>query len=154
VIPLVVFHGSRGWNAPQRVSDLIDLDDSMKQVLRPYLPELSFLLDDLSQQSDESLRARALTQLGALTALSLSRLPHSVDPLAEVVRVLDLMTAVAQAPRGLDALTAVLRYILEVSEPEPGALRQVLEAHGRARGGGTDEHGREVAGARARRGTY
>jgi hypothetical protein len=71
IVPLAIFHGGKGWSAPIRFINLIDLESRDKQELAAYMPDFGFLLDDLSGQSDEQLRARAITQLGLLTLLSL-----------------------------------------------------------------------------------
>jgi predicted transposase/invertase (TIGR01784 family) len=45
VIPLVVHHSR--WASPVQVADLIDLDPTVKETVRAYLPRFEFLLDDL-----------------------------------------------------------------------------------------------------------
>ena len=128
IIPLVLYHGNGRWNATTRFTDLVDLGSQDKQELAAFIPDFGFFLDDLSGQSDQQLRARAITQLGLLTLLSLQRLPNASDPAAVLERMADLMTAVIAAPSGVQALTAILCYLTEVSDPEPQSIIAVLES--------------------------
>ncbi|HEX2674998.1 MAG TPA: Rpn family recombination-promoting nuclease/putative transposase [Polyangiales bacterium] len=128
VIPIVVHHGTSAWTVSCELRDLIELDAALVDALGEHLPRSRFVLDDLSHQSDAALRARALTQLGVLTCWCLENLPESRDPIGDFERILDVFAAVARAPRGLDALAAVLHYFMEVNDPEPDRLRTVLQA--------------------------
>jgi hypothetical protein len=40
----------------------------------------------------------------------------------------DLMVAVISAPSGVQALTAILCYLFKVSDPEPSAIKALLES--------------------------
>jgi len=130
VLPMVVFHGAEPWNAPVDLHEVIALDARMRELLAPYLPVFRIALEDLSTQTDEQLRARALTQLGALTMLCLQRLPLTTDPLNELRRWLDLLAGVAGSARGIDALVSVLNYLYEVAEPEPKTISALLKPLG------------------------
>jgi len=92
VLPLVVYHGAESWSAPVHLHEVIAVDAAMRQALAPYLPTFQIALEDLSTQTDDDLRARAFTQLGALTMLCLQRLPLTTDPLNELQRWLDLLS--------------------------------------------------------------
>ena len=75
VLPLVVYHGDTAWNAPTRLVDIIDLDDVTKIELAPHLPELAFVLDDLTARGEQQIRGRRLPVAAMLTALSLPGFP-------------------------------------------------------------------------------
>lgn len=81
----------------------------------PFIPDFSFVLDDLNRTSDAELRARAAD---AYTRLVLVLLRHGRRGLqsATVLELADLFDAVMSAPNGLDAVRQVLRYILEVGK--------------------------------------
>lgn len=60
VITVVVHHGEGGWGqAPRKLTDMLAGLDAVPQ-LRPYVPEISFVLDDLALVDDDALRARPL----------------------------------------------------------------------------------------------
>jgi hypothetical protein len=128
IIPLVLYHGDKGWSPPTGFLDVVDLDARDKSALAAFLPDFRFLLDDLSGRSDQQLRARAMTQLGILTLLSLQRLPNAPDPVAVVAEMSDLMAAVINAPSGVQALTAILCYLFKVSDSETERVKEVLQS--------------------------
>ncbi len=59
IIPVVVHHSEGGWTSATCFEDLLDLDEEMRPLLRPFLPSFRFLLDDVSASRDEDLQARA-----------------------------------------------------------------------------------------------
>jgi hypothetical protein len=65
VLPVVLYQGQPGrwmpWPHPLRYSELLDVDAETLAVLRPFIPDFEFVLDDLPSQSDEQLAERQLT---------------------------------------------------------------------------------------------
>lgn len=61
--------------------------------------------------------------------IAFKHLPYGADPLAILEKLAPLMLRVMTAPNGLAALTAVLRYALQVSEVDVGALRTLVGTH-------------------------
>jgi predicted transposase/invertase (TIGR01784 family) len=133
IVPLVIYHGSRPWTAPTRFIDIVNLEPRDKQELAATVPDFGFWLDDLSDQSDKQLRARAMTELGVVTLLSLQRLPNAPDPTAAFAQMIDLIAAVTAVPSGVEALAAILCYVFKVSDPEPSAIKELLESRVGAR---------------------
>jgi hypothetical protein len=125
----VLHHSERGWHASTRFVDLIRLDHVSKQILALYLVDFHFLLDDLTQQSDAQIHARALTELAEIVALAFKHLPYAADPLAVLGQLAPLMVRVMTAPNGLAALGALLNYAISVSDVELGALRTLVAAN-------------------------
>jgi len=86
--------------------------------MAPYIPRFRFVLEDISHQTDEALRARAMT---ALARLSLWCLRHAREPEELVDRLgawMDLVREVRAAANGVAALVLIMRYILAVNEPD------------------------------------
>jgi len=112
IIPVVIHHSESGWTSPSSFEDLLDLDDGMRALLRPFVPGFRFALDDVSGARDEDLRARAMTALGRL-AYFCFRHAREPDALIENLRDwMDLVSEVRRAPNGAAALAAIFRYIL------------------------------------------
>jgi hypothetical protein len=90
------------------------------------------VLDDISAETDEALKARAMTALGRLVLWCLR---HARKP-EELVRRLagwrDVVREVRRAPNGGAALALIWRYILTISNPsQPETLLgQLLHAAG------------------------
>ena len=122
VITLVVFHGPRPWSTPRALSELYDAPPEAIEHLRPYLPELKLLLEDLTVTDD----AEVPCDDGGKLALLLLRHAHMND----VWNTVDEHRALLQAlmrRRGPLPTLQILRYVMNVSERAPSeALRRRL----------------------------
>jgi predicted transposase YdaD len=95
------------------------------QVLR-YLPRLTLVLDDLWQQSDDELYARAATAFARLVLWALKH-ARGARGFAEEERWKELIATVLAEPDGVRALTALFRHITQVSPAAtPERLRGLL----------------------------
>jgi predicted transposase YdaD len=131
IIPLVMYHGPGGaWTAPRRVEDLFELPDEEeeRQRWRALLPRFEYLLDDLTAEREEALRARPGPPLVQLAWLLLRH--GRTDELARKLPDWVAIFAQVQAtPEGLEHLRAVLRYLLLIGdEPVHEAVEQVLHS--------------------------
>lgn len=79
IIPVVVLHDREGGRPPARLSALYDATSEQLALLRPLLPESTFLLDDLMAQSEEALALRSTSAAYTLT-LWLLRARGEVPP--------------------------------------------------------------------------
>ncbi len=92
--------------------DVIDLDAGAMGIVGKHLPQFQMMLDDLSAQTDDGLRARAVSALGRLTLFCLR---HAREPQVlrdQLRRWLDLIREIQAAPGGSEALVLIWRYIL------------------------------------------
>ena len=60
ILPLVIYHGKARWRIAHSFSRLIDAPEA----LRPYLPEFTYLLTDLSHLSDEEIKGEVILRMG------------------------------------------------------------------------------------------
>ena len=112
ILPMVLHHSERGWVSPTTLHGIIDLDAKAMAVVGKHVPQLAMMLDDLSDQSDDSLRSRAASALGRLCLFCLR---HAREPqvlLEQLRRWLDLIREIQAAPGGSDALVLIWRYIM------------------------------------------
>jgi predicted transposase/invertase (TIGR01784 family) len=94
VIPLVMYHGPEGaWTAPRRVEELFAVPEEGQEQWRALVPRFEYLLDDLTAEREEALRARPGPPLARLAWLVLRygrteklavRLPEWVALFAQV----------------------------------------------------------------------
>jgi predicted transposase/invertase (TIGR01784 family) len=128
IIPIVMYHGVTPWSEPRLFDAVLDIPDSVRPAVAPYLVQFAYLLNDLSTISDDELRDGALTALGKLATICLKHARTRVDFLKILVRWMDVAREVTRAPHGLKALEQVLCYILRVNDDvKPEALQALLE---------------------------
>jgi len=129
IIPIVMYHGATPWSEPQLFDALLDVPANVRPTVTPYLVQFAFLLNDLSEISDDELRSGAmLTALAKLATICLKHARTSTEFIKILARWMDFAREVARAPNGLKALAQVLCYILQVNDHvEREALQALLE---------------------------
>ena len=126
IIPLLLHHSDKGWTAATTIGELFDLADDTRQALSDYLPQLRCLLDDLSVQADEALRARSMAAMPKLVLWALKNARSNDDLVGALRSWLDVVEEILRAPNGVQALSLILRYILKVSDANPDELETLL----------------------------
>jgi hypothetical protein len=132
IVPIVLHHSETGWTAETAFEALLDVDPEMLAEILEHVPRFRFLLDDVSAESDEALRARAMTALGRLVLWCLrnARTPEKI--VAGIGGWVGLIREARRAPNGPAALRLVWRYIFAIDKqrrPEE-LLAQLTEAVG------------------------
>jgi predicted transposase YdaD len=135
VLSQVMYHGVDGaWTAPRRVEELFDLP-SAEEAREPWcawVPRFEYLLDDLTAEREEVLRARTGPPLVQLAYLVL-RYGRTEELVEHLPRWQELFAQVFAAPEGEGALRVVARYLIEVGskavgEVMWGVLRSALDS--------------------------
>ncbi len=118
IVPLVMYHGTEeAWTAPRQVEEFFDLPEEAeeRERWRALVPRFEYLLDDLTAEREEALRARLGPPLVQLAWLLLRY--GRTEELAE--RLLDwvaLFVQVRAAPEGTEHLGMVIRYLLYIGD--------------------------------------
>ena len=112
ILPIVVYHGERTWNAPLSFQDLVELPAALTEAAE-LVPSFRFVLDDLTQLSHQQLRDRQAPTFAAVSWILLRR---SHDP-ARGIDVwrdcADLIGELAnQLPEQYGQLLQLVRYSL------------------------------------------
>ena len=115
VIPIVLHHGENGWTEPVSLRALYDAPAELLDALRPFLPELTFLLDDLAPQDDDALHARALSIVSTMTLWAFTHVRHDRNAIPAMCAAGDLLAAMVDAPNGVAAFNVLVQYILRVA---------------------------------------
>ncbi len=133
LISLVLYNGTRPWEEPRGLGELIDLPAPLEAVLRPFLPQATFLLDDLNVPGDDDLKARELVPQ-AFLALLLFKHGRRGEDLAQLWRrERETVAALVALPEWSDYLAQLSRYTYVVGDVAHEELSQVVdEAAGRA----------------------
>lgn len=79
ILPAVVYHGEKGWQASTQFEAVIDLPEDAPEAIRAHIPRFRFALDDLTATSLEALRQREASLI-TRAALLRSRKPEAPRP--------------------------------------------------------------------------
>jgi hypothetical protein len=118
IIPLVMYHGPEGaWTAPRRVEDLFELPDEEEQRERWHalVPRFEYLLDDLTTEREEALRARAGPPLARLAWLIL-RYGRTEELARKLPDWVALFAQVQAGPEGTEHLVVLSRYLVWIGD--------------------------------------
>ncbi|MFP2929983.1 Rpn family recombination-promoting nuclease/putative transposase [Pyxidicoccus sp. 3LG] len=116
ILPLVMFHGSEGvWTAPRRVEELFEIPRKNRARWRERVPRFEYLLDDLTAQREEALRARPGPPLVRLAWLAL-RYGRSEELARKLPDWVALFAQVQAGPEGAEHLVVLIRYLLWVGD--------------------------------------
>jgi predicted transposase/invertase (TIGR01784 family) len=128
IVPVVLYHGHKAWSAPTAFDALIALPDVLRASVAPHLVRFTYLLDDLSEISDDQLRARAMSALGRLVQVCFKYARTAPNLLEVLTRWADVMGDVAGAPNGLAALEMVMQYVVMANNRfEPHELQPLVD---------------------------
>jgi len=114
IIPLVMYHGPDGaWTAPRRVEELFDLPEgaAKQEQWRALVPRFEYLLDDLTAEREEALRARSGPPLARLAWLVL-RYGRTGELARKLPDWTALFAQVQAGPEGAEHLVVVIRYLV------------------------------------------
>lgn len=122
VIPLLVHHGAGGWRAATKLHALYDVPSEAQEAVGRYLLGLECVLDDISRQSDDRLRQRSMDALPTLALWLMRQAQSGADVMAELPRVVDLFHQVLGAESGVQALSAVVSYMMRIIDGPPEVI--------------------------------
>ncbi|MBM9537375.1 Rpn family recombination-promoting nuclease/putative transposase [Desulfobulbus alkaliphilus] len=122
IIPLVVFHGAKGWQGPVTFDALVDMPH---QCFLPYTPTFHCKLFDLSAHGMEELAGNAMVRVisDLLRAQSLSQTKEGLEKLRSAFTTLNEL---ALAPGFAQYLEIVFRYVLQISDMPQEQLGQMV----------------------------
>ena len=126
VLPIVLYHNRGTWGAPRCFHDLLGGPEEALSALHAYLPQFSFILNDLSVVSDEELRAGAMDGVVRLLFKHIwdGDLPSQLASWGELLR-----TVASKETAGLRSLSRVIEYILQASDVPIDVLERVLTSY-------------------------
>ncbi|HET9957037.1 MAG TPA: Rpn family recombination-promoting nuclease/putative transposase [Polyangiaceae bacterium] len=130
VVPVVLYHGEKRWTAARSLQDLFDLEQVAASGVGELLPQLGFVLDDLTEQSDSALESRRL-HLATLVTLWLLRDARNRARFRRArEHWIPLLALVLDLPNGAQLLETFFRYIgVVANEEEAQALSEGLQAY-------------------------
>ncbi len=113
IVPVVLAHSERGWRVPLAFEELLDLGAARTSLL-PHVPRFRYLVDDLSNLTDDALARRVLS-LYVRAVLALLRDGRRMK-VSDVLRRHAALFAALEGATRLEALEILIRYALEVAD--------------------------------------
>ena len=110
IVPVVLYHGTRPWNAPTEFSRLVDIPPGL-EFLRDTTPRFKFVLVDLQALDDEALRTHGASPAVRLTLLALTRTRQADDLQALVRGWIHLLRQLSAEPGGEAVIRSVFSYL-------------------------------------------
>lgn len=123
IVPMVLYNGAKRWTVSTASVDLFE-HDAVFEALRAHVPAFEYVVLDLSQIPDEAIRGAAMGRMIQL----LMKWADKDDFWERLPGWLHTMRSILQQPElGMDAIEAMLRYIMRVSvAPPPDTIRPQL----------------------------
>ncbi|NMO16769.1 transposase [Pyxidicoccus fallax] len=116
IVPLVMYHASEGaWTAPRRVEELFELPEETREQWQALAPRFEYLLDDLTAEREEALRARPGPPLVRL-AWRVLRYGRSGELVLKLPEWAALFAQVQAGAEGAEHLSVVIRYLLLIGD--------------------------------------
>jgi len=128
IIPVVLHHSANGWSVPTSLSAILDIPVAARPLFAGLLPELSFLLEDISAVSDAVLALRNVTVEVTLFLLRDAR--TAKDLLERLHRRKPALLQILEGPRGPAAFAIILEYAAQVGEISPEDLERFVHELG------------------------
>ncbi|MCZ7677837.1 MAG: Rpn family recombination-promoting nuclease/putative transposase [Sandaracinaceae bacterium] len=125
VIPVVLHHGESGWTAATTLGELLDADEELLAVARPFIPDFAMIVDDLTRVPELELIQRTMTSLARLVVYVLPAVRVGFDP-SMVTRWAREADA-AGVLGGAEAVARIFRYLSDV-DGGAGLHEALLEA--------------------------
>ncbi len=127
VLPVVVHHSARGWTSPMRFRDYFDVPEPLMRVLAPYMLDFGIVLDDISKDSSEALRAR-LMPVEAKFVLFCLRFGRTPDAFFEnLPNWATEFEAVRHGPDGTLVISAMIVYLMTAGKMSWQEIRMRFE---------------------------
>ncbi len=127
VLPVVVHHSARGWISPTRFREYFDVPERLVPVLAPYILDFGILLDDISKESSEALRARLMPEEAkfVLFCLRFGRTPDLF--FANLSNWLAEFAAVRRGREGRLVTGAIIMYLMGAGKMSEQEVRMRFE---------------------------
>jgi predicted transposase YdaD len=128
IIPVLIHHSDTGWTAATAFEDVIVAPEAARAALRPHIPRFQMKLIDVSRGRASGLVKKALTDLGRVVLWCLSVAGDQKRLETEIGQLVAELNAMYAMPRAIDALIAVLRYLV-ATHPKLGVatIAKLLE---------------------------
>ena len=114
IVQVVAVSGHQSWSLATRFSGLFDV--LAAPALSAYVPDFSFLLDNVSHTPDDALHARPLPPLSKATLWFLKVARKDKYLLTHLEQWRDVINQLLSGPRGQEAFLTLVHYYVMVAQ--------------------------------------
>ena len=126
VLPVVIHHGPRRWNAPVRLADMTRLPPGFREGLDEQLLAFGVLVDDLGIRTDAEIALRAANDRAHLGLRALRDVRVTADVPALFRSVRDFLHRLAATVDGAEFISAFFLYVTQVLDLPGEELRAII----------------------------
>ena len=112
IVPVLIHHSDGGWTAAVSFPAVVKVPEGLRGVMARYTPSFEMDVVDLSPGQARRIAERMLTAFGKVVLFCLSVAGDDERFKKEIGRRAEAFDAMLAAKDGIDALHAVLRYLL------------------------------------------
>jgi predicted transposase YdaD len=125
VIPVVLAHAERPWVGPLALDELYDAPRELVDALGPLVPQLTYLIEDVTPMSDEQIATRVTTSVLQLM-LILLRDARTTSADIEVYSAAAHELLDAASSENGPAFLSLFEYLIRTKEGSPAAIHRVI----------------------------
>jgi predicted transposase YdaD len=129
ILPILIHHSPTGWTAATAFPDIVAVPEAFRPLLAPHVPSFEMAVVDVSPGRASRIVEGMLTGLGKMVLFCLSVAGDDERLAAGMARMAGAFEAMLAGKDGVDALHAVLRYLLATHRRlSPPRIVRLLEA--------------------------
>ena len=122
VIPLVFYHGREMWNIPVNFTQALGLPIELRELLREYLPDFSYVLYNLKDQDINQM----IASLSLKAILYIMKNIWDMINESEIEQLFVTFRDLFQDNSGIKIIEKLLIYLYSNSEIEPETVKSVI----------------------------
>ena len=131
IVPILIHHSETGWTAATSFHDIVRIPERLRAELGPHVPSFKMAVVDVSPGQATRIVERMLTGFGRMVLFCLSAAGNDDRLKQGIQRMTEALDATLTGLDGVDALHALLRYLLAThQEMTPTDIVDLLEATG------------------------
>lgn len=116
IIPLVIYHGSSGWNIERTLSDMIAGYEDFPPAIRKFSLDYEYLIYNITNYTDEEIKGEARVRI-LLTMFRGVRKAESVEELLEIIdKSVTYLQELDDKQTGMEYFETFMRYIFSAGK--------------------------------------
>lgn len=110
VLPLVIYHGKKRWNAPGSLNEMIPGKSKYAADVSKYIPNFEYVLFDFSPWTDAEIYGQAILR-AYIMLVKANNQSAGEEFVEEFIRIILYLWEIEELEKGIDYLETMLRYV-------------------------------------------